>query len=859
MIMKISKKIIKPLTVIVTILVLAGIATFIFGNHGSTIPRDSSRVGAIVKSSSVQVSQSLEQVAETDNRILLFDGTDCSFAVEDKTTKTRWYSNPLKEQVEKLGLNDSSKKVINSQLVIHYTNSIQQEIRMDSASFSISLKQYTASKIDGGVLVTYSFAYPDSEEVFPRALSIERYDALVKSMKFTADKNLMKKMYALIDRSKLKDEELTKLKDRYGLIETKNIYILRDGQLNTANKKNLTKLFTTIGYSAGQLKKDLDEVLFKGGNGSGESYTIPVKYVLEDDGLRVSIDCSQIKYTETDSGFFPLTGIDLLDYFGCTTQQDEGYLFVPDGSGSLIDFEQRNNRNTTLEGYIYGRDKAILSTADSSITENFTMPVYGIKDQKGAILAVVEEGDAMARIRVNTGGDGIPYNRIGVSFDTMNKDYIPIGETATRENFFVYSNDLYKGTFAVKYYFLSGEDKGVSQMADAYRGNLLSRGKLTKNTAQTYTSLVMELQGAIDVTKTFAGLPYKTTMALTDFNDVKDIIKTLKDEGIENPAVNYTGIFKGGYKTTVQSNFVMDRSLGNANNLKSMTSYLKQNGVNLYGGADFYKIGKESILLPFNKKTDAVRNLTKEVFQSGSNYLLSPVRFEEIIKSYMKGARIDGIEAISPVDMGRTIYSDFNPGRPVSRQESLAMLQKSLKSIKDDGVKLLSDGANSYMFEFANLLSDVPYEDSSYIISSESVPFYQMVVHGYIDYAGKPINYDSEPEKGVLKSVMTGSVLSYKLIGKSSEVLKDTDYSDLYASGFGDWKENIIKWNKKTLPYYKSIKDQKITGYTVLDKDITLTEFEKTSVIVNLSEKPYVYKNVTIKPVDFYWFEGVAG
>ncbi len=854
MTIKINQKIIKAITIIITFFVLAATGVFIFSNHGTSIVRDKSRIGEKVNAKGLQVSDTMSVVAQSEKQTLFFNGTDCTFAVEDKTTKTRWYSNPPISDVLKLELNQNTNKVINSQLVIHYTNSIQQEIVMDSQTFSIDLKQYTAKKIDGGVLVTYSFAYPDSDEIFPRALSIERYDEIVKGLKFTAEKSLMKKMYSLIDRNSLKDTELTKLKERYGALNEKNIYILREGQLNTANKKSLTKLFTSIGYTKKQLKLDLEEVMFKGSNGSGESYTIPVSYVLEEDGLRVSIDSKNIHYTETDSGFFPLTGIDLLTYFGCTTQNEDGFLFVPDGSGSQIDFAKRNNRNTTLEGYVYGRDLAILSETNSDFTENFTMPVFGIKDAKGAILAVIEDGDAMARIKVNTGGDGIPYNRIGVSFDTMIKDYIPIGENATRENFNVYTNEIYDGTFAVKYYFIPGKNIGISKMAEVYRANLLSRNKLTKRLQDKLPTTIMELQGAIDVTKTLAGIPYKTTTALTDFSDVRKVVETLASSGIENPVINYTGIYKGGYKTTIQKTFRTDNSLGNKNDLDILTSYLNSKEIKIYSGANFYQINKESLFEPFNKKVDAVRNLTKEISSIDNNYLLSPVRFTDVVNSYAKGSEDSKIYGVAPFDMGRSLYSDFSPGRYISRQKSLSLIQKSLSGLETQNMKIMSDGANAYMLEFADIMTDVPYEDSSFIISSRSVPFYQMVIHGYTDYCSKPINYDSEPELAVLKSVMSGSLLSFKLIGKSPEILNDTDYADLYASGFDDWKEKIILWNKKTNQFYNSVREQKIIEFTYLSDNVTLTVFEKNEVVVNLSGAAYSYKGVVISPKDFHLY-----
>ncbi|MHB8963552.1 MAG: hypothetical protein ACYC5K_10415, partial [Saccharofermentanales bacterium] len=293
-----KKTIIKLLSVLAAFVVLAAGFQFIFGNKGISAGRDMTRVGGIVKADGVQISERPMNVAENEGYAFYFNGADCSFYIDDKTTGSRWYSSPPVSQTEGLGLNDSSALTLNSQLAIRYRNGIQQEITMDSAAFSVTLRQYTAARIENGVSVVYSFAYPDSDEIFPRALSTKRYEEIVASLSYSADTSLMKKMFALIERDKQNEEDLAKLTERYGALAETDIYILRDGQLNTANRKKLTDLFTTAGYTKEQQRIDLEEVRFTGTNGSGESYTIPVDYTLEKDGLRVSIDCTRIRYTE---------------------------------------------------------------------------------------------------------------------------------------------------------------------------------------------------------------------------------------------------------------------------------------------------------------------------------------------------------------------------------------------------------------------------------------------------------------------------------------------------------------------------------------------------------------------------------
>jgi len=60
--------------------------------------------------------------------------------------------------------------------------------------------------------------------------------------------------------------------------------------------------------------------------------TIPVEYTLQEDFLEARIVTDEI--VEGEDSF--VASISLLPYFGAGSQDDEGYMLVPDGSGSLI-------------------------------------------------------------------------------------------------------------------------------------------------------------------------------------------------------------------------------------------------------------------------------------------------------------------------------------------------------------------------------------------------------------------------------------------------------------------------------------------------------------------------------------------
>ena len=60
-----------------------------------------------------------------------------------------------------------------------------------------------------------------------------------------------------------------------------------------------------------------------------------LEYTLSEDGLVVSLPANGIRFDET---LYKLQNITLLPYMGAGTYTNDGYTFIPDGSGALMDY-----------------------------------------------------------------------------------------------------------------------------------------------------------------------------------------------------------------------------------------------------------------------------------------------------------------------------------------------------------------------------------------------------------------------------------------------------------------------------------------------------------------------------------------
>ena len=99
----------------------------------------------------------------------------------------------------------------------------------------------------------------------------------------------------------------------------------------------------------------------------------------------------------------------LLPYFltsATDVEYDDGYMFIPDGSGALINLDSTKVKEYHYSASWYGGDRLINSTTYNSVNPQMMMPVFGMKTSDSTVLAIIENGaeaatlDAILRIRI---------------------------------------------------------------------------------------------------------------------------------------------------------------------------------------------------------------------------------------------------------------------------------------------------------------------------------------------------------------------------------------------------------------------------------------------------------------------------
>ena len=571
--------------------------------------------------------------------------------------------------------------------------------------------------------------------------------------------------------------------------------------------------------------------------------TVPVDYTLNGNEFTASVIIKDIK--EEDSSY-RLTGWALLPYFNAGGKQENGFLFVPDGCGAIINFNNGKSAYKTYKQYIYGRDGAIDITAASGHTENALLPVFGTSAPKGSSVAVITSGESRCSVnaRVTSATEG--YNSVYTEFIYRDSTMASFNDKSwNKKEVRVFENSAPELDKLSVTYFLLDPAAGYTDMALCYQNYLVKSGVLNEKTTKGYYPLFVNAYGSVNAVKHILGFPVKSEIALTKYTDAVNILKELKAAGADSTVLKYNSWIKGGPEGKIPLKAAASGVLGGKSGLKKLTGYLKDNGINGYFDiniTDMYKsrLGyiktmdsakmlNQSPVIKYQYSLSTLQKKETDAFW----YLLNPVKVNKAASKIAASLKKSGVSCDT---LGTQLYSSYNE-KGMDRVSAQALFEKSLEELKNSAGSMLLSAPNAYALKYADEISSLPTQSSGYGITDYAVPFYQTVIHGFIPYAMEPANKTGDFEKSVLTALETGSSLQLEVIARNSDKIDNTQFYTLYADMYGEWTEKAAKAYKEISGVLKSVSNAKIKEHTVLSDGVRRTAYDNgVTVTVNYND-----------------------
>lgn len=567
---------------------------------------------------------------------------------------------------------------------------------------------------------------------------------------------------------------------------------------------------------------------------------------LADDGLQVNIPYDSVK----DGEKHKLVSIRLLPLLGAAAPGEEGYIFYPDGSGALMNIADYRKSQSAFYNYpIYCTDDADFDVFDSNAAQDIKpmmLPVFGIKHTSGGILAEISSGAENAGLHISS--DALYQTYFELFYRTNNTVLYEFASKASGEVNKIGLKRM-EGDRTVAYHILEDKKNTYSDMAVLYRNLLTGRGELAKQEETDGVPLSVEL--FMGIAK--SGIVGDTIQALTTYDDATKIVSDLYKKGVKDLDVLLKGWCEGGYDT-LPTAAAAESKLGGQSELKKLIEMVERGNGDIYLLADL--INADSDTGTFNAEKNALRNGLDSVITDDESvrYWLNPDIFMDSALDKLLKKQKSGSVCIAGA--GSWLLSDVGTSNETTRAEMVTAIQNGLKKASKTGSVAVT-GGNSYVWRYADRMFELPDNDSQYYQTDRTVPFYQMVVHGYKSYSSLAANLSYDYNYQKLRFVETGSIPHFVITENSPNLLQGTSFDDIFSSEYSDWQETVIDMWSEMNERLSDVWNLTIDSHEYLsDELVRIVYSDSSAVYINYSDSQVETNGVTVPAMDYVLVKG---
>lgn len=884
--------------------------------------------------------QGFELVTQNEALALYLNEKSVEFAVVHLESGRVWHSNPHDRDRRETLAGGANKRMLNSQLTLTYF-AANRQFQMDSYNDAIAHDQYQITRIPGGFRIDYQLGRRwQDHHYLPIMISEERFNELILSkIPSSRDQRFLRDLYILFeleegyvdsdsfsilgvdldallgdyglkvhdqlrasDKRRLFQEYLVQIRDAKGYLGLGNVTtedisglfgtkaLMLRWNVREWDKEDAIELIKEAGYTPEDAVLDHEQFSIAPPYPDLRNFSVSVEYVLEGDTLvaRIPADSISYPYQVTDPATgevvtYPLASISLLNYFGAAYTDSEGYILVPDGSGALI---YTNNGKTEASPYnrrVYGTDYAQQPLQEFTTVElgQIHLPVFGLKDNDQAFLAVIEEGDAMARIEATVAGMRDLYNKVWASFDVIPQVRVFLeaeGELIhlRRLSLNMYQARLYEGEIVVRYHFLTGDDATYAGMARRYQEYLVQRHGLSRLGQNREMPLVLDVVGGIDRIRPVFGVPSNVVEPLTTYDQAEAIVEDLINAGVDTLEVRYFGWLRGGMNHVFPDRVRLEPSIGAKTRLTQLGATLKERGVGLYPSVDFTVVHRDRLTDGFVSFLHASRFLNRnQAFVNWHNLatlqpdpsrrrpLVSPAQYDRMVSGFLGDFSQLGVGGLALGDLGKRLVSDFrlDVNKLVDRQQALRIATEQMRRMKDQGLELIIDGANAYALPYATFVVNSPWYSRGTPVLDQAIPFYQMVVSGYIGHASPAANLlPQDRQRYVLKLLESGALPAFAVAHAEGSLVKKSSFDHLYSLSYEANRGDILSLYHEARALLGDLWHTRIVDHSCIDKVVCTTTYENgIEVVVNYGDESFEIDGIRVPPLGYARFDRREG
>ncbi len=587
-------------------------------------------------------------------------------------------------------------------------------------------------------------------------------------------------------------------------------------------------------------------------------FGLTVHVSLEGDALVAEVPEESFVENGKDSyigtvSLFPMLGYSYLD-------NQEGYMFIPDGNGALIELDDKDGRYAS--GYsqmIYGTDAGFTESTTETLlwgryrtvnsSEKVLAPVFGMAhtDDQLGYLAIVEEGEKRASIEAQPNGVMVDYNRCYAKF-LVRRTYIQPLNNSNSGTMTSVEADRTHGNLRMRYLLLAGEDAGYSGMAVAYRDYLLENG-LIQRRDNSYKTRVDFLG-----TEREEFLISTRAVVMTDVDQIREIYGQLQAAGVDSVLSVYKGWQKGGMYHIPIGKYKADSGIGGTGALTDLILDSAEKGYDLYLYNDALRANPEESNTTFNivKKVNKRRlEISTRGYVYDTFHYLLPTRSDYNLDKFVKSYTSKGVNNLAVAGVSNNLFSYSYGSNYYDRIFTADTYQSSIADIAGQ-TNLILEKPFAYLWNYTGAMLDMPLGTSDFMYEDEKVPFFSIVLKGIVPMYSEYVNFEANKQEFRLQMLEAGVYPSFYVTYEDSADLIYTNSADLYSTRYSTYGDTIVEYDADFRRAAALTGDAMILRHEMLAEGVNKVTYDNGVVFyINYNQDAVTVDGITVDGLSY--------
>ena len=508
---------------------------------------------------------------------------------------------------------------------------------------------------------------------------------------------------------------------------------------------------------------------------------------VDSQGLNVRVPIEKVK----EDGDYGLTSLSVLPMFGSMSDNwENSFLLFPDSTGGIYNIKPISKRQGPITTDLYfSRDFNLddVKTNNQQGVKNAIMPYFGMGKNQNGFVGYITEGEMNSCITLRPSGAVYYINRIEpvINYRKSYRYLDPSGNEIIETE-----KNISAESFGVHYCFTKAEEgKSVSygDLANILRKYLADTNRLVKAESAKKEGVSANLQMLMS-TK-YESMIGEFLKVMTKCEDIENLVNGLDDASQDKLRIMLLGWQSTGYNVYPSSG----KAAWGMGSIKDLSKFLTEKGIDSYLVDDYVSATTDSSY--FSKEADSVYNEAKTPVTNtdGDQYVRNPYKeYLNLVNNSIPYYEKNSVCGIGFDKIGWYVFDDAQENVAVNRFDTTVLYTSMLTKAKESGFKTAVQRGNAYTLLATDYLYDVPKTGSNINLIDVDIPFYQLVVHGYIPYSldipgNMAIDYNLEK----LKWIEYGAEPTFLLTQKMSEEFKDSKVENAFSTEIENWADDI--------------------------------------------------------------------